>query len=152
MDEKYDIPNVIPKVLEKNISLKHCTIDSLYGLAEAYSNFHSEKEDGKASRVVFLTTLGFVTGDIVEIADKAEPRKTELGTTFDMGTYLYHIRNNLLSKLENEHDIALMDATRFVHLQNVTFTSLTNVKSNVDELILFTDHILGVTIEQIDTR
>jgi len=152
MEDKFDFPNEIPKCLESNVSLKHTTVVAMIDIAEAFSNFHKEKGDGKRSRVVFLTTHGFVSGDIMEIAERAEPRKTDLGYTVDVGTYLYHSRNVTLVEEEKKGQLSLSDATRFVHLKNVTFASLTNTRTPLDEMILFTDQILGMMIEQIDTE
>lgn len=150
-EEDIILKSDIPECLKNNFSLKKLTLTAMIKYIEAFNDVYRHKGEPRLARVLFLTTMGIVSGTIKEIVDNPENKKTDKGIVPNIGSHVYHFVCNLIAKWESDGAVTLSDSVRYVYLEDVTVKSLTTpAVSTFGNMILFVDQILGVSTETVD--
>lgn len=147
--------NPTSKLLANEIDLKSLTFHCIDEMLNASLDTIKSGEIEGASingdiNTIIVTNFGIVKGDLVK--EQTSTNDESLGFSEAVILKSIEIRNDEISKLENENaQLKLINDTRAIVLKNVTITPYANSNTpfKLENLILFSDQIVGISIGEI---
>ncbi|MFC4767321.1 hypothetical protein [Effusibacillus consociatus] len=144
--EKHSKPDFspLPKSYEHRASMKWITIESVRVVLERLK----EQTD---QRIVLLTPVGFVEGELTDIAPSySESFKMEFGEdlTPDITSMVANLRIDLLRMIEKHEDkLEIIDSAPLIGLKNVTVRSSGQIYQ-LPEITIFADQVAGFAVSR----
>lgn len=136
-----------PEFIKNRIDLKATTVTAFaYGI----DAMKEENSIGQNTRLVLLTNIGTVEGDIYFPNDK---NKDNVGVV--LSDSFLNIRNNILCDDEAEIEKpTIVNDTSIITIVNATITPFANPNNilNIATLNLFADQILGFSVGEIGPK
>ncbi|BCJ85777.1 hypothetical protein [Effusibacillus dendaii] len=134
----------LPKSYDHRASMKWITIESLRVVLERL-NAHTEQ------KAVFLTSIGLIEGELVDIAASfAESFDEETDTRQSVPqvtSMVANVRVELLRVVEkDEKELRLTDSAPLIGLRNATI-HLPDRAVHLPEVTLFADQVVGFAVE-----
>ncbi|MBX5436162.1 MAG: hypothetical protein IRZ33_02975 [Alicyclobacillaceae bacterium] len=126
----------LPRALQHRLSQRWATFEALRILQQRWAR------QGKSGHVVLLTPLGFIEGELVDIADSYE-------ASLDAGDPIsatVHLRTDIWRMYEQvDERLEPADAGAVVCLRGAT-VRMGGRRLRLDHLALFADDVLGFTL------
>ncbi|MCY9513271.1 hypothetical protein [Paenibacillus apiarius] len=147
MSEKIELRE--SKLVHGRVDLKAATIDTLQTTFNILNKGTIEGiKSSDTLELVFLTNFGYVTGEIIDIAEASDESKAK----DDFKKYLFAStikhRNSAIAGFEEENEnLRLTSDSSLVYLKNAIVKPFSNPESSFKfgDLMLFTDQIVGIS-------
>ncbi|HEU4963435.1 MAG TPA: hypothetical protein VFV52_06170 [Bacilli bacterium] len=136
-------PPTLPKAMEKRVSMKWLTLESLRKVIARL------EAQGGSAEVLFLTAWGQVHGKFGEIRPSyAESFSQDGGDLIpDVSSMVTHLRSELLRKFEEEEqELQLVDSGPILSLTDVTLVGGGGEPTRLPQLTLFADQVIGFSL------
>lgn len=137
-----------PKLIENRVDLKGFTVNALNAVVQALNaNEFTDVTVKEEVSLYFLTNLGLIEANIVTVPKKDDVKKlTEDNFISFLIDNMIDARNKVISDLEEKQDnLQLVNGSSFIYLKKAKITQANSPGYTLDELILFTDQIIGIT-------
>jgi len=136
---------VIPKAMEKRVSLKWLTLQALENVVLRL------QAQGGSPRVILLTSWGQVEGELAGISSSyAESffRLDEDSLLPDVASMVTHVRSEMLALFEQEEKkLEIVDTAPILSLVDVTLHG-SGTPAKMPQLTLFADQVIGFALAE----
>lgn len=139
--------SALPKSLER-LDLKASTISILNEILAQI-----EASDTSTSRLIFFTNFAMIEGSYFELNGESEQQEK---TFFEaLLTKTIEFRKNDITEIEKDYEnLRVINDSAFITLTDVVITPYTLPESGhkISEMVLFTDHIVGLSFGELRVR
>lgn len=143
---------------KNKVSLKQAYLKDLKNFVEALNNAMKETNNTENNyfKCIFLTSLGTIEADISNKAkSKDDFYKQTNGKEFSINlSTIFWGLDEALAKLEKElkEPLELVDSTYALYLTNAKLTYPNGTIVDMPQMVLFSDQIIGFTINNIKSK